>query len=807
MMFTITLATSATEYSFDPTFFGSSLPETSDLSVFASEGGQLPGVYNVDIILNGQFVTQQPITFFLPERGDGVSGLQPLFTPAQLYAFGLREGAIPNEAISSKGGVILSNIPYASMTFLFHQRQVQLMIPTTLLRLNSPYEVDPARWDEGINAALFDYRISSLHQFSRSSETASYDAQEILLLPGLNLGAWRYRNYSQLRRNSERPMVYTSGFNSLERQIGVWQSRLILGDSNTQGDIFASVPFSGIQLSSDLAMLPSSTRNFSPQIWGIARTPARVTVTQGEYLLHSGSITPGPFELNNITPIDNGGDVVLRIEESDGQVQLLTFPFARLPVLLREGVTNYGLTAGHYRTTDASWQNPAFLQYTQATGLPWEFTLYGGAQLADAYQAFSLGVGTLIGQLGAISVDRTQTTADTQQGATNRLRYSKVVGSTGSSITAAYQHASVDFLTLEEAIDSRWLQVRRRSADLNLTQPVFATNGYLSLRWLREQFHTSGQRTSLSAAYRQPLLGSQVSLGISESQRKNRHSLSNERQLSLSVSVPIGRTMQNNYVGYGIWVKGEGHTTQMLNVNGSALEEQAFSWGAQQRYDSDRSSRETSFRGDYRGAASLVSLGYGHSDNVERLDYAAQGGMVLHDGGLTLSPYLGETLALLDVSGTPGVTLQDNPQVITDAQGYALVPYLSPYSVKSLQISPGASDRDFTLPTIAHEVVPTRGAIVKAHFTATKGRRVLMTLQRKDNRKVPFGASASLQENSSERSALVGEDGEVYLTGMPDSGILQVQWGKKSDQQCQVSYSLPDERPASGIFKWVGQCR
>ncbi|HHQ6577273.1 TPA: fimbria/pilus outer membrane usher protein [Serratia fonticola] len=807
MLLAISLTTSAVEFGFAPEVLGTSLPEATDLSAFAYEGGQLPGVYHVEVTLNSQFVAQQPLTFFLPEAESGLSGLQPCLSSEQLYVFGVREGAIPSSALDNQGCVMLSRIPYASMTFLFHQRQLLLLLPATLLRQVSAGDVDPVRWDTGVNAALLDYRLSSTHQFSRQPEAPDYDAQQVILLPGINLGAWRYRNYSQFQRSIEQPTTYHSNFNYLERHIGRWQSRLTLGDSNTLGDIFASMPFSGVQLSSDLAMLPNSKRSFSPLLWGIARTPARVTVTQGESLLYSGSVTPGPFELNDITPINNGVDVVVRVEESDGQVQLLTFPFATLPVLLREGVANYGLTAGRYRSTDARQQSPNFFQLTQAAGLSGGVTLYGGVQIAGVYQALSLGVGAMLGQLGALSGDRTQTQAAGRHGNVNRLRYSKVMGTTGSNIAAAYQHASVDYRTLESAIGNRSSQLRQKSFEFSLSQPLPFTNGYLSLRWLREHFQASGERTTFSGSYRQQFLGALVSLGISESQRAHHASLSHERLINLAVSLPFGGDRQNNYVGYGVWAQGRDNVTQTLNISGSAFEGQALSWIAQQQYGGGDQARESSVRGDYRGSYVATSAGYGYSGHSERLDYAVQGGMVLHAGGFTLSPYLGETLALIDASGAPGASLQDNPLVSTDANGYALVPHLSAYSVKALQISPGSSDSDYTLPVLAQEVIPTRGAVVKAKFVATKGRRVLMTLQRLNGQPVPFGASASLLESANAQGALVGEAGEVYLSGMPDSGALQVQWGNSQDQRCRVDYTLPVERPVNGIFRWSGECR
>ena len=53
---------------------------------------------------------------------------------------------------------------------------------------------------------------------------------------------------------------------------------------------------------------------------------------------------------------------------------------------------------------------------------------------------------------------------------------------------------------------------------------------------------------------------------------------------------------------------------------------------------------------------------------------------------------------------------------------------------------------------------------------------------------------------SSEQAFIVGDGGQVYLTGLADSGELRVKWGNGAEQQCQVNYSLDKAPPEnSGI--------
>lgn len=83
-------------------------------------------------------------------------------------------------------------------------------------------------------------------------------------------------------------------------------------------------------------------------------------------------------------------------------------------------------------------------------------------------------------------------------------------------------------------------------------------------------------------------------------------------------------------------------------------------------------------------------------------------------------------------------------------------------------------------------VIPTHGAIARATFNAQIGGKVLMTLKY-GNKSVPFGAIVTHGENKN--GSIVAENGQVYLTGLPQSGQLQVSWGKDKNSNCMVQGS------------------
>ena len=101
-------------------------------------------------------------------------------------------------------------------------------------------------------------------------------------------------------------------------------------------------------------------------------------------------------------------------------------------------------------------------------------------------------------------------------------------------------------------------------------------------------------------------------------------------------------------------------------------------------------------------------------------------------------------------------------------------------------------------------VIPTHGAIARATFNAQIGGKVLMTLKY-GNKSVPFGAIVTHGENKN--GSIVAENGQVYLTGLPQSGQLQVSWGKDKNSNCIVEYKLHEVSPGTLLNQQTAICR
>jgi len=609
----------------------------------------------------------------------------------------------------------------------------------------------------------------------------------------------------------------------LQRDVVALQSRLTLGDSTTSSDVFDSVQFRGGQLASEDELLPDSLKGYSPVVRGIARTNAQIVIRQNGYVIYQSYVPPGAFEITDLYPTGGSGDLNVSVREADGQEQNFVVPYAVVPVLQREGRFKYSLTSGKYRAYGGGVDERPFSQLTGIYGLPWGATLYGGVQAASKYQSLALGWGQNLGAMGALSADVTQAWTKTQtqpkeQGQSWRLRYGKNFIETGTNFSlASYRYSTRGFYTLQEALESYggnraiYNDHKKSRAELTLSQNLGAEGGSLSLSLFNEDYWNDNRRSqSASVSYNNSWQS--VSYGLNYTFSQNGYDSNGNRAavrdhiVAFNVSVPLGSLLPGGYATYGMNASRNGATSNNLGLSGTALEGNNLNYSISQGYTGRGVGANGNIQADYKGSLAELNLGYGYDRHRQQVNYGIQGGVLVHQNGITLSQPLGDTVALVQAPGAAGVNVLNQTGVSTDWRGYAVVPYLTPYrrNIVGLDGDSFAEDVDMTMSS--QTVIPTRGAVVRANFNPNVGLRVLMTLLTRGGSPVPFGATVSAVGGASENAGIVGDGGQVYLAGMAESGQLQVKWGNGADRQCQVNYRLANQSESGGIRLVNEQC-
>lgn len=826
----------ADEYYF-PRALISDADNVADMSILDKGNGQIPGLYQVDILLNESQVASSKSVRFVPskESSSNSTGLQSCMSREWYEQHGVQLDKKIND-IENTCFILSDVIPEATEFFDFPTMRLHINVPQASMKISARDDVPPDRWDEGIDALLLNYRFNGDNSKRGSLHTSS---QYINFEPGLNIGAWRLRDNSIYTHYSERESRHE--WNHIktyaQRTVVPWRSELTVGESATTGDIFDSMDFRGVQLSSDDDMYPDSMKGYAPVIRGIALSNARVTIRQSGYVIYQTYVSPGPFEIRDLYSMASSGDLTVLVTESDGKVRQFTMPYSAVPILQRPGHQRYSLTAGTFRSGDES-RKPGFAEGTYIRGFENNVTAYGGGQVAENYRAMSIGAGMNMGKWGAISADITQANSrlvdgSKHQGQSLRFLYAHSFNTMGTTFQlTGYRYSTKGFYTLEESArkhmsgregpepdlynqsfkeDNRPYynlnNSRRQRFVANISQ-VIGSYGSIYLTGTHQSYwNTDSSSTSWQAGFNSSLRG--VSYNVSWGYTREPRVSGSDQTVALSLSMPLdiflsGRRDSSTYLTSSYSHSSKHVSQTQAGLSGTALEANNLNWSVaagRSKYEGDKTDNGT-LNLYYQGGYGNVSTGYNYSKDDRQLNYGLAGGVVIHRNGLTLSQPLGETNILVAAPGAANVSVDNQTGVHTDWRGYTVVPYASVYRENTVSLNTLTLGNHTELDSSAKEVVPTRGALVRADFRTRTGYRAMMTLMRK-GKPLPFGSIVTYGDNAS----IIGDDGQVYLSGLSEKGSLKVSWGDNDNEQCIVNYLLPNSQLDKPLIVLTMQCK
>lgn len=825
---------------FDPSLlaFGSEQgAQPVDLSQFEKSGGEVPGRYMVDIYINGGVYTTRQVTF----NKDKAGHLVPDLTLNDLIRMGVNINGIKglqNQPRNKPVGYIADLIPDASARLDMNALRLNVSVPQANMRADAQDMVDPSQWQEGIPAFLLDYSLSGNVNSSDGQEgmggTKSTSAFASFMT-GFNLGAWRFRSHESWSYSREQQSEYDSQADAMkkaatqqsqwtfldryvQRDIAPLRSELTMGDTSlgsTASQVFDGFSFRGITLASDSSMIPSRLNGYAPVIAGVAKSNAQITVRQNGNVIYQTYVSPGPFRITDLNGIGNGGDLQVTVTEADGSKHGFTQAAASLAVMQRPGSFQYEVAAGRYRQggyTNGA-REPLFATAALIYGLPHGITAYGGLLSGQGYQAGALGAGISLGVLGAISADVTRSHArlpgmhEYANGASYRLRYAKELLATGTSVDMmAYRYSTRQFYSFQDANTQGfsvrdgivpWIQERRRSSMQVQVNQRITDSISLFLAGSRDNYWNSTRvNTTLSTG----LSGSvgNVGWGINYSVDRMRGdgSWPENRQVSLSFSVPMSifsssAALNSAQASWSITHDNQGRTSNTTAVSGALGD--SGSWNAAQSWGNQGQTSNSSVGGGYNGSMGSINLGYNQGGGQRDISYGLHGGILAHQYGITLAPGLGQSTVLIRASGAPDVSVMGGNNVSTNRWGYAVSSGVTPYRRNVISLDPTTLPVGADLTDTSQDVYPTKGAVVLANYRVRIGQQVLMTLKQRDGKPVPFGAMASPageKDTKDSYAAIVGDGGQVYLSGMPEKGSLLVKWGTGSAGQCTVHYEI-----------------
>ncbi|EHQ1284723.1 fimbria/pilus outer membrane usher protein [Escherichia coli] len=285
--------------------------------------------------------------------------------------------------------------------------------------------------------------------------------------------------------------------------------------------------------------------------------------------------------------------------------------------------------------------------------------------------------------------------------------------------------------------------------------------------------------------------------------------------LAFTLNVPFSHWMRtdsqsafrNSNASYSMSNDLKGGMTNLSGVYGTLLPDNNLNYSVQvgNTHGGNTSSGTSGYSSlNYRGAYGNTNVGYSRNGDSSQIYYGMSGGIIAHADGITFGQPLGDTMVLVKAPGADNVKIENQTGIHTDWRGYAILPFATEYRENRVALNANSLADNFELDETVVTVIPTHGAIARATFNAQIGGKVLMTLKY-GNKSVPFGAIVTHGENKN--GSIVAENGQVYLTGLPQSGKLQVSWGNDKNSNCIVDYKLPEVSPGTLLNQQTAICR
>ncbi|MEX0531477.1 fimbria/pilus outer membrane usher protein [Raoultella terrigena] len=816
---------------FNPAFLNGESGNIADLSWVNAGSALPPGEYNINVYINKNYAFTGNVAFSV-DKNAAQEDAQPCVTPQQIAALGIDSRLAAEELLPLTRQCYFLNHAFPGASFDFDQKTLtlNLSLPQSYMRNLPRGYVSPESWEAGIPAAWLNYVVNGANNEYRGDKHTRARQLFVSLNSGVNLGAWRLRDYTTWTKDAN-TLNHVQTW--LQRDIPALGAQAYAGETYTSAQVFDSVGLRGLALKTDDNMLPASLNGYAPEVRGIARSSATVTVQQNGNTIYQTSVPAGEFMLKDLYPTSSGGDLQVTIEESDGSKTQYTVPFASVPNLVRSGQIKYALGAGKLRAVGGQ-NTPTFAQGELFFGWEYGLTFYGGAQLAERYSGLALGVGQNLGRFGAYSVDVTHARsvlADDRpySGDSVRLRYSKRLNDIGTRFNFySLRYSTQGFYTLSDtaykgmtggtakqvtgadgAVTTSYENLynlhmsRKAKNQLLLSQPM-GRFGSLSLSWDRQTYWRTANRTQ-SMQFAWNAMVRNVSVGVSVQRSTSLYDSHKDNIVAMSLSVPFGNPQQATRARFTTTRADSTGATGSAGVSGYVPGQESLfysvnqRYGAQQRYGGDAALQYAGQRGDY-------SLGYSYSSDSRNLSYGMSGGAVLHEDGLTLSQPLGNTNILVKAPGAGSVAVLNHKGIKTDSRGYAVIPYATPYRVNQVALDVTTAGNDVELENAIVSKTPTDGALVRATIVTRRGAKALFTIGYR-NEALPFGTVVTLADEQA--SGIVGDGGSLYLAGLPAEGTLSAVWGQGSDKKCVIKYRLnpQDYSARTGLYSQEAQCQ
>ncbi|HBO24302.1 MAG TPA: fimbrial assembly protein [Providencia sp.] len=782
-----------------------------DFSQFSQAGFVMPGTYHLTIKVNNERLGNAQDIKIGPLQSPEESLFNAVCIPADtLTALGLKPDVINLVKYNNNGQCLdLSALEGAVLSVELSTLTLSITIPQSYLEYSDPSWVPPSRWEDGVMGFLFDYNITgSLTRRNIGLKETYVSANGTT---GINAGAWRARadyqaNYRETTgdynsKTSDAVLSRIYAYRSLKTIAAI----LTLGENYFYSPMLESWQYLGLSIETDENMMPPKLTGYAPEIIGIAKTNATVTVRSRDRIVFETTVPAGPFQIQTLDSSIRGTlDVTVR--EENGEEQKFTMTTAALPYLTRPGQIRYKFAIGKPRYEGRQLEGDLTASGEFSYGLNNLWSIYSGSVLSKNYQALSIGFGRDLFTFGSLSLDVTQSHSQLinkiLSGRSYRLSYSKSFDEARTDITfAGYRFSDETYRTLQQSLEERRsdtsIQAQKESYQININKYFdnFSLGGNYNYNTYWNSQAEEQYSAYLTTSFDLPSVGLK-NLSLTASATRSKRAGYNDDALSLYLSVPLSQSSSLSFSeGYSQSQNGQRSSTH--NVGYSGYDDQR-NYSLNVGYQTTQSQKaQSSFSGYMNQNLPYASV----SANASYVpnEYHSVGGSI--NGGITLIPdgiamhqaAYGGTRLVVETPGASGVPLNGGVYK-TNYFGLAVLPNVGGYRKTTASINTSKLPANVEALDTMTDVTLTQGAIGYRRLNVITGKKTFARLKLADDSYPPFGASVRNKNNI--ELGIVGEQGITWIVGVTPQEILNIYWGNK--QRC--SAEVPNLADTAEIY-------
>jgi outer membrane usher protein FimD/PapC len=544
--------------------------------------------------------------------------------------------------------------------------------------------------------------------------------------------------------------------------------RMVLGDFfASSGNLGSNVNLGGIGFSKAYSMDPYLIRYPMANVSGMASLPSEVDVLINGVRVRTEKVSPGGFDLKNISSYGGAGAVTLVIKDAFGKEQKLNYPFYVTDILLKEGLHEYSYNAGFARKNFGEESNRyGNLAFSVFHNYGFSDSLTMGMRGERIKGRYNLGPAASfrLNQLGIVSLSLSGSADERERiGSAGIASYQYQDGRISASalikgftreyavageevqadkiryetaLGLGYGNTGFGSLSLSTDIVKKYVGQNRQVDTVSYSRMLWRNSTLVAtFRKIREEISSTEFFIGLTY-YAKPDLS--LSTGYKGSDRTNTETL---------------QAQKNNPAG-------EGHGYRVSLERSDAPAVSATTINPFYQYNS----RYGVYTGEYRGAYDDAGR------RNETYTLTASGGIAYVGKTIGLSRPITDSFGLVKVGDLQGVRVYLNNQEIgrTDAGGKVFLPTLGSYEENKVSISDKDIPMEYSLPEIAKYVSPPlrSGSLIRfdaKRFQAVTGKLNIRTEE--GVRPVEY-SEVRMQAQGKEAAFPTGRGGEFYLENM-----------------------------------------